>query len=81
MRGLIRVLLNFLSCRRKMSSTSIVIGMIIFFGGNYIILRSMFAGNYTDTTKVGHRVEEDLIVKQTVYHNNKKDNKIREIGH
>ncbi|XP_066916420.1 alpha-1,3-mannosyl-glycoprotein 2-beta-N-acetylglucosaminyltransferase-like [Clytia hemisphaerica] len=75
MRGVMRILLNFLSCRWKLSSKSIIIGMIIFFGGNYIILRSMFARNYTNETKVGHSTEDDgVIVKQNVYHNNRKDN-------
>ena len=49
-RGIIRCFINLFSCRLKLTSKSMVIGMIMFIGGNYIILRSMFYGNNNSNT-------------------------------
>lgn len=49
-----RFFINLVSCRLKLTSRSMMIGLIIFIGGNYIILRSMFYGSSNSNNIKNH---------------------------
>ena len=75
-RGIIRFFINLFSCRLKMTSLSMTVVILMFLGGNYLILRSLFHGNSKVNTKtVGiHQVNRNSGFLQNNNNNIKTNN-------